>query len=723
MARAAEPVLTTLAIPMDDQLAAAAAASVDDRPLPGPEAFDSNALIDAADAAADALPPEAWEVDALAAQLGGDRDAAFAFVRDSIRYEPYAGVLRGAEGTLAARAGNAYDRALLLKALLDTMGMTTRFAFGTLDPTTAATLVAHAFDEPSAPLQDAASQALPPELAQRVATRGRRDYALLRSAVGDRIDGFGMQPDGDLLAEASRHAWVQVDQAGQWIDLDPSAPDSEPGTALVAAVDTPPTISETERQTVTLRMWAETLEAGVVTVLAPLERTVDAAAAADSQMLLYFLPDDSGGFVGGVGSPTAYIPVLVVNGVPQVGASIPVAGVGDPLLGTTSDLELVSLGLDIITQGPGLEPRQAHRIFLDRVPADARASGAVTAGQLAPMVVSGKGPSVMSEVHDLLVSTGGASPRLQAILRAWATYLAGNLSESGRAAATGMTVDIVQLPGWVADRQLVLASERAIVPAINDAPDVQGFIHRPRIYLASFGPDSAAPTELALTTDLQVDGLRVIGTAGSDPTAIAAHQLWYGALQSALKSELALGSAAIFDPSTVRLTGASFAMSQPLTVLDPSDPGATPDGSPDALAEAVRGGWLAVVPGDPVTAHVWWTISPLSGTTRSIDSPGLNNTKVGGRPAGTGGTTPGGPSGPGKVKPVQKPIKLPKNLPPKTPGYPTQDGWDGGKKQKRGAFEYGIVNALVGLSVLVAVDIGTEVLTQQAFEQMAAFST
>ena len=33
VARAAEPVLTTLAIPMDDQLEAAAAASVDDRPL------------------------------------------------------------------------------------------------------------------------------------------------------------------------------------------------------------------------------------------------------------------------------------------------------------------------------------------------------------------------------------------------------------------------------------------------------------------------------------------------------------------------------------------------------------------------------------------------------------------------------------------------------------------------------------------------------------------
>ena len=34
-------------------------------------------------------------------------------------YVPYAGVLRGPDGTIAARSGNAFDRALLLKTLLD----------------------------------------------------------------------------------------------------------------------------------------------------------------------------------------------------------------------------------------------------------------------------------------------------------------------------------------------------------------------------------------------------------------------------------------------------------------------------------------------------------------------------------------------------------------------------------------------------------------------------
>ena len=58
------------------------------------------------------------------------------------RFEPYPGVLRGAQGTLAARAGNAFDRALLLRALLDAMAIPARFAFGELDQASARALVA-----------------------------------------------------------------------------------------------------------------------------------------------------------------------------------------------------------------------------------------------------------------------------------------------------------------------------------------------------------------------------------------------------------------------------------------------------------------------------------------------------------------------------------------------------------------------------------------------------
>ena len=66
----------------------------------------------------------------LALELDYDLDAIFRFVADEIAYEPYPGILRGALGTLQARAGNSADKALLLAALLDASLIRYRFARG-----------------------------------------------------------------------------------------------------------------------------------------------------------------------------------------------------------------------------------------------------------------------------------------------------------------------------------------------------------------------------------------------------------------------------------------------------------------------------------------------------------------------------------------------------------------------------------------------------------------
>ena len=55
----------------------------------------------------------------LAFDLDYDLERMFRFVADEIRYEPYAGILRGAVGALDAGAGNSVDKSLLLAALLD----------------------------------------------------------------------------------------------------------------------------------------------------------------------------------------------------------------------------------------------------------------------------------------------------------------------------------------------------------------------------------------------------------------------------------------------------------------------------------------------------------------------------------------------------------------------------------------------------------------------------
>lgn len=76
---------------------------------------------------AEVLRPEACPFDpaAVVFHIGADPDKLAAYVREHVRYEPYAGVVRGAEGTLAAGSGGDWDRAVLLRALLTEAGYAT----------------------------------------------------------------------------------------------------------------------------------------------------------------------------------------------------------------------------------------------------------------------------------------------------------------------------------------------------------------------------------------------------------------------------------------------------------------------------------------------------------------------------------------------------------------------------------------------------------------------
>src|SRR5690554_4304543 len=130
----------------------------------------SSALAEEGGAASDALPAlsrvEAREIQVRVAELrrqaralkkSGDHDQAltldevlrevprphspgniYRWVRDTIAFEPYAGSLRGVQGTLIARSGNAVDQALLTRELLRRAGHTTRFASGRLHDSDAA---------------------------------------------------------------------------------------------------------------------------------------------------------------------------------------------------------------------------------------------------------------------------------------------------------------------------------------------------------------------------------------------------------------------------------------------------------------------------------------------------------------------------------------------------------------------------------------------------------
>ena len=78
----------------------------------------------------------------LAASLGRDPERIFRWVQEEIRYEPYSGILRGAKGTLLARAGNSADQAVLLADLLKASAVPVRYVTGSLDPTSRDALMA-----------------------------------------------------------------------------------------------------------------------------------------------------------------------------------------------------------------------------------------------------------------------------------------------------------------------------------------------------------------------------------------------------------------------------------------------------------------------------------------------------------------------------------------------------------------------------------------------------
>jgi transglutaminase-like putative cysteine protease len=130
-----------LARPADADLAGDATSVPRDEPRSIAPTIDFAAAEAAALQVLDGMDPADWVIEDLVARLDYDPAAAFSFVRDRIGYQPYAGVLRGARGTLAARAGNALDRALLLADLLERMEVRVRFAFGRLDASSADALV------------------------------------------------------------------------------------------------------------------------------------------------------------------------------------------------------------------------------------------------------------------------------------------------------------------------------------------------------------------------------------------------------------------------------------------------------------------------------------------------------------------------------------------------------------------------------------------------------
>jgi hypothetical protein len=333
-------------------------------------------------ATGEAIPATDYDAAARAGALDANAEMIFAFVRDNVATEAYPGVMRGANGTLAAHGGSPADKALLLAALLSAKEIPVRFVHGPLSATESDAVIRTVLGSHVKPVYgdpetakklnlDAAQVAAAgSEQRERVKTladegiaRARTATDALLSSTTVRLAGSDAAVRAAWTAALSDHWWVQAQRNGAWTDLDPTLADAKPGTHLATATGDPAdALPDALRTTIAIRLVGTFLDNGAASDKTLLEGTATSADLALSSFSLV-IGDHSKG-AQALTEARDFTPSLTLGGHEASGDAFAPDGAS----------RLAVLRLQIVTQIPGAAPRAAERVLVDR-----RAAGGATA--------------------------------------------------------------------------------------------------------------------------------------------------------------------------------------------------------------------------------------------------------------------------------------------------------------------------------------------------------
>lgn len=578
------------------------------------------------------------QFDDLGATVAGSTEAMLEYVAEHIRYEPYSGVLRGPEGTIASRSGNSADQALLLASLLADAGVPYRFAVGEVDDAVASSLLessivdaetAHAdaisgmsgalMEDGTDPIE--AGDPAPSERIDRWVDEKMTDaIELITSQLADAdielSAGFSQLPASEL----TRHVWVQANEHGEWIDLDPSLPTNPIGQPLAVIDETTDALPDDMHHVVELAVVGERLEDG--SLIAEDLVSVDGPAweLAGQPIVIgnvdeSALPTLAGRFEAVLDAAT-FRPMISVGDSAHIGKPFVIAhGAGDAAAGLgggflapgASAPEATAQWLELRLTAPDREPVTIRREVFDRVGDAARAAGTLEVDDLAPL--------------SLLELGGGHEP------------LIGELQDvTWLAIETGVPTRSAPIRALDAESPAALA----IVPlGHHEASELAG-----HIVLAAHGvrPFRDAPNVTALTTSLQIQpggalsgvgildiwfrSYGVLPVEGIEAPDFPA--LFPGVLAQVVERLLA-GDASRDAGDAAMSVGAVFeaAQDQGLDTRVLMSPGASSGlaYSSDTLATLERSltdGWVAIAPERPVSVGGaertgWWLVDPTTG--------------------------------------------------------------------------------------------------------------
>lgn len=605
-------------------------------------------------AAAGSPTPVLSSVADLARSLEYDVDAIFRFVADEIRYEPYAGVLRGATGTLWARAGNSADQAMLLSALLDQALVSHRFVSGPISDVTAGTLLAAAQlsatasrDEavavltggvaPSAPTTAASPS--PDPNAQAFVEKAQATQAAFMSTasaqVQDGIDTISaaLAAAGITLPSAtpalpqrerSQHTWLQIASGADWLDLDASLPGAQQGQVSGQAGAPLDALPDDARHRIEFDLIAETVVSGVLQQDAIFHHAefADDLVGVPAAFVMSKPEGLKGLGVALVGTLTGtvqYLPVLIV-GDSSTGGKTPVSfSTGGGLGGAfgnpgTFEGETTAAWLQVSVISPDAPAAVAKRAIFDRVGDDVRAAGTFNVSNLSEVQLTDLDAATTAEylpclkVHAFSVQGGPLNAGFIAVPPPEDDLLGqvGRLTSFYHYMLAGLSGDIGIGHG---------------VRAFNDAPTVVSY---------TIVPGAPAGADFSFDAALDI-WHRSFGLATVTDTTPSANPGVVAGVMSHVAERLILGEGVPADPAAlptpVLTVGRIFdeARFQGIAIQVLRGPSA-PVGlafSPQAqlrIADRIAAGYAVIVPERAVNldggTHIgWWLVDPATGRT------------------------------------------------------------------------------------------------------------
>jgi transglutaminase-like putative cysteine protease len=579
----------------------------------------------------------------FAAALGNEPARIFEFVRDSIAYEVYAGLLRGPRGTLLAAAGNAVDRSALLASILERAGQRVRFARGTLERDRARSLVLSmwaARDEPpqTTPEQPAAEIKA---IAEILPVAARRDFSLIQG----QMKALGIQPQASaapslesLTEEARQHYWVQWFKDGTWVDVDPSFSDARPGQTYAKTDEVLAALPASLAHQVRVRVMVEEYTGSTTATREILTYSANAADLSAADLLFVHVPENWSG-------PAASIESAIAGAVAATGRAKPVllAGAqhvsGEPILLKMATGGLGSVGrllggegtrrktplavaefLEVDFIDPSGRKETVRRDIFDAVGAARRAAGqALTADELKQL----DSEHILDSVHSLFFTTG----------RLDAGHVPSTPSTAAPSPADATPIDVRALL-----RRLQVAFA-VVSDGLNDR------VGTPDRAVILFYPDSARLTivdvalageSLRLRIDLRRDRARAVAM-GPKPETVVLARIQRGVVQGTLERLLltyavpSTGQAARVGLSTSVLFEAAQAGGLSAVALprDRARLGAVPADARARLDAEIARGYVAIAPEralsiNGVQRYAWWRIEPASGETTAVIDDGLH---------------------------------------------------------------------------------------------------